>query len=572
MLARLWGGGGEAAGAAQLSPALREARESLGPELFARVRAHAPLEDDRALAAACGLTTSPQGATVDDDLGALVRSTASAVRACASDDANDAGGAKTKTDPYGRFPIGADALALAYHLSTSRPTDWAYSVLAAGRDADADKGAVPIADVENALRGCLRLVAAAAAAPEGAGTTREGGDGDNDDDSAVPLLARALALGALAAQAESMGGIPAAESSPPPPPPPGAERLSRAGFARWAKHGSGAAVAGLLSVLLRRLGEDAAAPAPGAAPAPARWPRCPRLIVPGGGPDGSKQQQPPLLLSPRAAFLLAPHVPEPRRRDRWTLVYASQRHGKSWSALKGRLAEAGALAAAAVERHLDEAAAAAAAGGGGARGPGRGAGRGARAGPAAGSGPASDAAAGDAGPPATLVLVRDASGAVFGGAAFSPWRRRPSFFGDASAFLFAVSPALRVHHTSGINGSVQYFGAGFASLPNGLGMGGVGPAAGGQFGLFVDSALERGHSRPNATFACGQLSPASQDFDVADVEVWALLTPEEEDDGRGPRAAKQGGGGSVLSDAREGDKNFLAVAGRFDDHSAGLRD
>jgi hypothetical protein len=58
----------------------------------------------------------------------------------------------------------------------------------------------------------------------------------------------------------------------------------------------------------------------------------------------------------------------------------------------------------------------------------------------------------------------------------------------------------------------QWCGAGFQQLPTGLGMGGAGSMAG-QFGLYVNSSLEKGMTRPVATF--GNPPLAQQDFEVS---------------------------------------------------------
>jgi hypothetical protein len=515
MISWLWGGAG-ASKPPPLSPALQEAQAILGEKVADS------FSDDQALARSALGLTSDQVSLIPT----LIRHLGAAVRAQGEEQGD------------GPTTISSDAVVLAAAAAMRTPSDWAFSVLAAGTD-----DTIPLATVEAVLRNLLSLVV----------------DGDGGD-----AAARALALGWAAAQAaeEAGGGMGAgavASSSSP---------LTRAGFKAWAKKGSGVAVADCLAGLLRGLGEHEQEEQEQRRPAVRRFfPAAPQLLPPDN--EGTA----PLLLTPATALALAPHVPDPRRRDRWHLIYCSARHGKSWSSLCGRLRAAGAAAAQAVEARADAAAlAAAAAGGGGARG--RAAARAAAVAPIS----ARDE---DAGPPATLVLVRDGGGAVFGGAAFAAWQRRPSFYGgdaSSSAFLFALSPALRVHHASGINANAQFFsGAGppFQSLPNGLGMGGQL----GAFGLFVDAKLERGHSRPNATFACAPLcSPPGQDFDVAEVEVWALLTPDEEEvveeEGapRGGGRGGGGGGGSTVLDRAAETRAFMQVAGLAADHSAGVRD
>ena len=65
----------------------------------------------------------------------------------------------------------------------------------------------------------------------------------------------------------------------------------------------------------------------------------------------------------------------------------------------------------------------------------------------------------------------------------------------------------------------------------------------GNFGFYVDSALERGHSRPNATYASPSLS-SEQVFEVDAVEAWLLAPPEEEEE------QQRQGKASILTKAR----------------------
>jgi hypothetical protein len=536
MLSWLWGGGGAAPPPPPVSPALREAQEQLSS------RARAPLNDDRALATACGF----------DGDSTLARHLGAAVRGYGEQEDD-----KSPT-------IAADSVVVAFQGASSHRHQFASAVLQGGCST-ADS--IPLDQVEAVLRDCLRLVEAPGEADDSAG------------------LARALALG-LASPGDLGGG---SSSSSDSNPASSSSHVTRDAIERWAKQRAGVAIADFLSALMRRLGGEDDGPPKKAA---ALWPYPPpRLLLPSPSPPSN-----PLLLSPRAALLLAPHVTDPRRRERWRLVFSASLHGKSWSTLQGRLAAAGASSAANVEAHADAAALSAfnaAAGGGGGTGGVGGGGRAARAAAAAAAAAAAsgsrsaaanpdddDEAAGWSGPPATLVLARDAdSGAVFGGATSVAWRKKPDFYGGgggSSAFLFALSPRFRLHPLSGINDRVQYLGAGFQSRPNGLGMGGQL----GAFGLWLDAMLERGHSRPNATYACASLLPAggdsgAQEFGVADVEVWAMLTPEEDE---GPSSLAKGAAaaagatnrGSVLN--AEAERNFLAVAGKFSDHSAGVRD
>ena len=81
--------------------------------------------------------------------------------------------------------------------------------------------------------------------------------------------------------------------------------------------------------------------------------------------------------------------------------------------------------------------------------------------------------------------------------------------------MIILYPAcLQVHRATGMNTNYQWCGVGFNQLPNGLGFGGAQQAAAGQFALYVDSTLDKGMSRPLATFGSPSLS-ACQVFEVS---------------------------------------------------------
>ncbi|KAF8064560.1 Meak7 [Scenedesmus sp. PABB004] len=179
------------------------------------------------------------------------------------------------------------------------------------------------------------------------------------------------------------------------------------------------------------------------------------------------------LLSPGWVWLLAPGL-APALRVEWRLLFSSARHGASYSTLLSRVAGAG----------------------------------------------------------ATLLLVRDKRGALFGGLAHAPWAKAGAFYGDFASSIFSLLPAARLHPASGINANIQWCGAGFRELPNGLGFGGQV----GHFGVWVDATMDTGMSRPTATYASPCLASA-QTFEVGAVELWALAPPDEDDAPRGGGAA-----------------------------------
>eukprot|EP00798_Chlamydomonas_sp_ICE-L_P021003 gene21003-27862_t len=150
-------------------------------------------------------------------------------------------------------------------------------------------------------------------------------------------------------------------------------------------------------------------------------------------------------------------------RVEWRNVFTSQRHGKSFSTLMGKLASM---------------------------------------------------------PGPTLVLVQDKEGQCFGGFAPEPWEKNSHFFGVISPpfFIFFMEPASRVYNATGINNNIQWCGVGFSQLPNGIGFGGASGEAGvGHFSLHVDATLDKGMSRPIATFGNPPLA-SKQVFEDATLE------------------------------------------------------
>eukprot|EP00850_Spirogloea_muscicola_P017595 SM000153S01584 [mRNA] locus=s153:59860:61411:+ [translate_table: standard] len=131
-----------------------------------------------------------------------------------------------------------------------------------------------------------------------------------------------------------------------------------------------------------------------------------------------------------------------------------------------------------------------------------------------------EASARDSVPRPTILVVRDKGGALFGGYASQPWERRSTFYGDLKSFLFTLTPAMRLHKASGANTNILWCASGFTSdsVPNGVGLGGQ-PH---HFGIFLDSTLERAHSRPCVTFGSPPLS-STPEFVPDVIECWAVL-------------------------------------------------
>lgn len=75
-------------------------------------------------------------------------------------------------------------------------------------------------------------------------------------------------------------------------------------------------------------------------------------------------------------------------------------------------------------------------------------------------------------PGATLILIRDKKGHLFGGYAADAWSKRGVFYGSSLSFLFGLLPSTVKYAASGANTNMMWCGQGFTQLPNGFGWGG----------------------------------------------------------------------------------------------------
>lgn len=164
----------------------------------------------------------------------------------------------------------------------------------------------------------------------------------------------------------------------------------------------------------------------------------------------------------------------------------------------------------------------------------------------------------------SIIVIKDKGGSCFGGFANCPWAKSGQHYGDASTFVFGLRPRLSIYRASGINSNFLWCGIGFSQLANGIGFGGSAGQHSGHFSVFVDSQLEKGMSRPIATFGNDCLA-SSQVFEVDSIECWQIKPNEEE-----PQAPSRRGGGGALSEKNAVDRAFLATAGVQVNHSAGL--
>ncbi|KAJ3372682.1 hypothetical protein GGF31_001707 [Allomyces arbusculus] len=135
---------------------------------------------------------------------------------------------------------------------------------------------------------------------------------------------------------------------------------------------------------------------------------------------------------------------------------------------------------------------------------------------------------------ATVILVRDTQGYVFGGiVAAAPLRLAPTWQSARDlapntlaipASVFQASPALHVYSPTGRNEHLVYFHGAGATVAHGIGMGGQM----GHFGWWVEGGMEKGHSRTaggvSSTYGNPRLANA-EEFEVEAVEVWVVDDP-----------------------------------------------
>ena len=119
----------------------------------------------------------------------------------------------------------------------------------------------------------------------------------------------------------------------------------------------------------------------------------------------------------------------------------------------------------------------------------------------------------------SLLLVRDASGTVFGAYVTSPWAPgRRGYYGSGEAFVFTLAPGPPSHwrwHADRCDVARNDFFQ--LARPTGLALGG-GP----RFAIALDADLARGTSGPCETFGSPGLAGQGDEFDVGRVEVWEV--------------------------------------------------
>ncbi|KAI8802632.1 TLD-domain-containing protein [Cladochytrium replicatum] len=128
---------------------------------------------------------------------------------------------------------------------------------------------------------------------------------------------------------------------------------------------------------------------------------------------------------------------------------------------------------------------------------------------------------------ATVIIIRDAGGYIFGGFASSHWKPQPKFFGDSGSFLFTSSPKLRIYRATGVNQNFQYSQHATKTYSNGMGFGGQID----YFGLWLEAGLTNGHSKASplsTTYGNPRLS-RDEEFSIDAAEVWCVRELSEEE-------------------------------------------
>ncbi|XP_053618499.1 MTOR-associated protein MEAK7 isoform X2 [Plodia interpunctella] len=132
---------------------------------------------------------------------------------------------------------------------------------------------------------------------------------------------------------------------------------------------------------------------------------------------------------------------------------------------------------------------------------------------------------------ASIIIIEDSSGYIFGGYAPQPWAFAPAFTGTDDAFLFTLTPKMRVYPATNYNDHYQYLNHHTKTLPNGLLMGG-------QFGfggIWVPAEpFGSGSSAEScSTFRGYRRLSKESGFRIRSLEVWGvgdkpLLEKDEE--------------------------------------------
>eukprot|EP00878_Enallax_costatus_P009539 GHUV01009969.1.p1 GENE.GHUV01009969.1~~GHUV01009969.1.p1 ORF type:complete len:543 (+),score=153.99 GHUV01009969.1:403-2031(+) len=120
-----------------------------------------------------------------------------------------------------------------------------------------------------------------------------------------------------------------------------------------------------------------------------------------------------------------------------------------------------------------------------------------------------------AGSPATVLVVRDTGGYVFGAFCTEPWKPSPRFFGTGETLVFQLEPH-KVMFPWKVKSALKNDFFMYAQQDS-LGVGGLGA-----FAIWLDAELLQGSSGSCGTFGSPCLA-SREEFKVAAVELWALV-------------------------------------------------
>ncbi|XP_024012606.1 TLD domain-containing protein 1 isoform X2 [Eutrema salsugineum] len=153
---------------------------------------------------------------------------------------------------------------------------------------------------------------------------------------------------------------------------------------------------------------------------------------------------------------------------------------------------------------------------------------------------------------ASVLIIKDKEGCVYGGYASQPWERYSDFYGDMKSFLFQLNPNASIFRPTGANTNIQWCATNFTSenIPNGIGFGGKVH----HFGLFISAGFDQGHTFSCTTFGSPSLSKTSR-VQPEVIECWGVVQASNELDTQ-QNAMK----GTVLDRFKE-DRNMLQLVG-----------
>eukprot|EP00298_Acanthocystis_sp_HF-20_P017464 c21753_g2_i2.p1 GENE.c21753_g2_i2~~c21753_g2_i2.p1 ORF type:complete len:156 (-),score=66.33 c21753_g2_i2:61-528(-) len=113
-----------------------------------------------------------------------------------------------------------------------------------------------------------------------------------------------------------------------------------------------------------------------------------------------------------------------------------------------------------------------------------------------------------------LIVARDDSGYVFGGYSSNtiPSQIQNAYISDNNSFVFTLLPEAITFSHCGAHNNAVYFG------DDGIGFGGEK----GRMALFIESALNSGHSFDTETFGNRGSLASFEDFEITELEVWVF--------------------------------------------------